>query len=129
MSWILALLGNLVGALPALRPMLYGVLLAVIVAGGGWLVWALRTEDEAPRIERAARAIVESANLKAHVDELEAAVKQGNETLAAREAALTKTAAELAVLKSTQEELRRGTANPDDVCVPAGDPWLGGVRK
>ena len=51
-------------------------------------MWTLRHQDEAPRIERAARAIVERANLAAQVEQLEAAVKQSAETLAEREKAL-----------------------------------------
>jgi uncharacterized protein HemX len=129
MTGMLALLGTLVPALPALRNALYGALLAAIVAGGGWLVWTLRHEDEAPRIQRAADAIVTAANLKAHVEQLEAAAKQSADTLAARETDLAASKQELAALKAKQEELRRGTETPDAVCIPAGDPWLGGVRR
>jgi uncharacterized protein HemX len=129
MTWVLTLLGTLVPALPALRSALYGALLAAIVAGGGWLVWTLRHQDEAPRIARQAKAIVDAANLQAHVEQLEAAHKQAEATLAARETDLAASQRELAALKTKQEELRRGTENPDGVCIPAGDPWLGGVRR
>jgi hypothetical protein len=134
MTWILTLLGPAwmvlrayVPAVVALRSAAWGAAALALVGGGAWLVWTVRHQDEAPRIQRAAEAIVDKANLTAHVEQLEGALKQGAETLVAREAALTKTAAELAALKKAQEAKRHASPDPDAVCIPAGDPWLGGV--
>ena len=129
MTWLLTILGSLLSAVPALRSVAFGASLLTIVSGGAWLVWTLRDQDEAPRIERAARTLLEKENLAAHVEQLEAAVKQSTETLAARETALAESEAELAALKKAQEDKRNASPAPGTIVIPAGDPWLGGVRE
>jgi hypothetical protein len=116
-------------ALSALRAAAWGAAALASLAGGAWLVWTLRHQDEAPKIERAARAMVEHANLQAQVKQLEMAVQQGADTIAEREKALAASQAELAALKTLQEDKRNASPNPDDIVIPAGDPWLGGVRQ
>jgi hypothetical protein len=116
-------------AVSALRSAAMGAAALTVLAGGAWLVWTLRHQDEAPKIERAARVLVEHANLQAQVEQLEAAAKQSADTLAEREDALAKSQAELAALKKAQEDKRNASPNPDDIVIPAGDPWLGGVRQ
>jgi hypothetical protein len=116
-------------AVSALRSVAFGAAALAALTAGAWLVWTLRHQDEAPKIERAARAIVDKANLQAQVEQLEAAISQGNATLAARETALAESGAELAQLKKDLEDKRNASPNPDDIVIPAGDPWLGGVRR
>jgi hypothetical protein len=124
-----AVLSRWLPAVSALRSAAIGAAALAALGGGAWLVWTLRHQDETPKIERAARAIVDKANLQAHVEQLEAAIKQGNETLAAREKALAESGAELAKLKNDLEDKRNASPHPDDIVIPAGDPWLGGVRR
>jgi uncharacterized protein HemX len=124
-----AVLSRWLPAVSALRSAAMGAAVLATLGAGAWLVWMLRHQDEAPKIERAARAIVDKANLQAHVEQLEAAISQGNATLAAREKALAESGAELAQLKKDLEDKRNASPNPDDIVIPAGDPWLGGVRR
>jgi hypothetical protein len=124
-----AVLSRWLPAVSALRSAAIGAAALAALTAGAWLVWTLRHQDETPKIERAARAIVDKANLQAQVEQLEAAIKQGNETLAAREKALAESGAEFAQLKKDLEDKRNASPNPDDIVIPAGDPWLGGVRQ
>jgi hypothetical protein len=139
MTWILTLLGPVwmvlrayLPAVSVLRSAAWGAAALALVGGGAWLVWTLRHQDESPRIERAARAIVDKANLQAEVEQLHDAVELSTKTLALREKALAESEAALAALKKAQEDKRAQSPAPDTVVIPAGDPWLGaagGVRQ
>lgn len=118
--------------LPSLGASAAGVALAVglaAVAGGVWLIhdWlgdraAARTK--ATEIATDAERICTSANQAARIAALEKALGERERAEKMQAERATAALATLKLLTESQEAARNASPNPDQILIPAGDPWL-----
>ena len=90
----------------------------------GWLQARTAGRDKATEIATEAQQICTNANQAARIAALEKALGE-REAAAKNEAG--RAAAALATLKlltESQEAARHASPNPDQILIPAGDPWL-----
>jgi hypothetical protein len=112
---------NVGGLMPPVAPVL--IALGAVGAGIAAGLW-LHSLGNDRRVARAAPAICDARAVSAQLTTLRAANQQGQDALAARGLEILAANNRIQSLEQQQQRWRDASADPDQIVVPPGDPWL-----